>query len=165
MTIDHHPHRRRNALTGEWVLVSPQRTRRPWQGKIETLLHADLPVYDPQCYLCPGNTRAGGETNPRYTSTFGFPAPALHSRTSDPSAQRIGSASDNGPGRPGSIHKPAPPAERQRRSPSLSSFAPHTTVSLRSSIEEVRMVVMPGPQRQQCTGTGSRWYRSGNKGG
>lgn len=72
MTFDYHPHRRRNALTGEWVLVSPQRTQRPWQGKREALPHSDLPEYDPQCYLCPGNTRAGGETNPRYTSTFVF---------------------------------------------------------------------------------------------
>lgn len=65
------PHRRLNPLTGEWILVSPHRTQRPWQGRIET--PTPIPVeYDPQCYLCPGNTRAGGHRNPPYTSTFVF---------------------------------------------------------------------------------------------
>ncbi len=67
-----HPHRRRNLLTGEWVLVSPQRTRRPWQGQVEPPSAQDLPPYDPNCYLCPGNLRAGGVRNPRYTTTFVF---------------------------------------------------------------------------------------------
>ena len=67
-----HPHRRRNPLTGEWVLVSPQRTQRPWQGGQEALPPSSLPHHDPACYLCPGNTRAGGATNPEYTSTFVF---------------------------------------------------------------------------------------------
>lgn len=66
------PHRRRNALTGEWVFVSPQRTLRPWQGRHEARDSAARPAYDPACYLCPGNTRASGETNPRYTSTYVF---------------------------------------------------------------------------------------------
>jgi len=66
------PHRRRNALTGEWVLVSPQRTKRPWQGETTTAaLETSLP-YDPACYLCPGNARAGGETNPAYAETYAF---------------------------------------------------------------------------------------------
>jgi UDPglucose--hexose-1-phosphate uridylyltransferase len=72
MTIIQHPHRRRNALTGEWVLVSPQRTQRPWQGKQESIPPSDLPAHDPRCYLCPGNTRANGEPNPDYKSTFVF---------------------------------------------------------------------------------------------
>lgn len=67
-----HPHRRRNPLTGDWVLVSPQRTQRPWQGKQESLPPASLPAHDPACYLCPGNTRAGGERNPGYATTFVF---------------------------------------------------------------------------------------------
>jgi UDPglucose--hexose-1-phosphate uridylyltransferase len=67
-----HPHRRRNPLTGDWVLVSPQRTQRPWQGKQEALPPAALPAHDPSCYLCPGNTRANGERNPGYSSTFVF---------------------------------------------------------------------------------------------
>jgi UDPglucose--hexose-1-phosphate uridylyltransferase len=66
------PHRRRNALTGEWVLVSPHRNKRPWLGQVERLPQATRPAYDPGCYLCPGNARAGGARNPAYTSTFVF---------------------------------------------------------------------------------------------
>lgn len=66
------PHRRYNPLSGEWILVSPHRTKRPWQGKVEDDNTVSLPDYDPGCYLCPGNKRAGGETNPRYTSTYVF---------------------------------------------------------------------------------------------
>ena len=66
------PHRRLNRLTNEWVLVSPHRTQRPWQGQVETTVTARQPEYDPQCYLCPGNARAGGVRNPVYTSTFVF---------------------------------------------------------------------------------------------
>ncbi|HUO59788.1 MAG TPA: UDP-glucose--hexose-1-phosphate uridylyltransferase [Candidatus Acidoferrales bacterium] len=66
------PHRRRNPLTGEWVLVSPHRTYRPWQGQVEKAPTAVQTAYDPQCYLCPGNARANGEVNPAYTSTFVF---------------------------------------------------------------------------------------------
>lgn len=67
-----HPHRRRNALTGDWVVVSPQRTKRPWQGQTDDSAIARPPDYDPGCYLCPGNERAGGVKNPDYTSTFVF---------------------------------------------------------------------------------------------
>lgn len=67
-----HPHRRRNALNGDWVLVSPHRTKRPWLGQVEKTPPEDRPQYDPQCYLCPGNTRAGGHVNPQYTTTFVF---------------------------------------------------------------------------------------------
>jgi UDPglucose--hexose-1-phosphate uridylyltransferase len=66
------PHRRFNPLLREWVLVSPQRTQRPWLGRVEK---AEVPAeqnYDPQCYLCPGNSRAGGVRNPAYQSTFAF---------------------------------------------------------------------------------------------
>ncbi len=67
-----HPHRRYNPLNGEWVLVSPQRTDRPWQGQVESAAPSSLPRYDPGCYLCPGNERAGGERNPGYEGTFVF---------------------------------------------------------------------------------------------
>ena len=67
-----HPHRRYNPLTREWVLVSPHRTKRPWQGQVEKLSPEERPAFDPGCYLCPGNERAGGHRNPAYTSTFVF---------------------------------------------------------------------------------------------
>jgi UDPglucose--hexose-1-phosphate uridylyltransferase len=67
-----HPHRRHNPLTGEWVLVSPQRTLRPWQGEIGRAAPERLPAYDPACYLCPGNSRAGGRLNPAYEKVFVF---------------------------------------------------------------------------------------------
>lgn len=67
-----HPHRRLNILTGEWVLVSPHRAERPWQGKVEHLGDDQRKSYDADCYLCPGNRRASGERNPEYNSTFVF---------------------------------------------------------------------------------------------
>lgn len=67
-----HPHRRRNPLTGDWVVVSPQRTSRPWQGQTGDDTPEATPTYDPECYLCPGNPRAGGVRNPDYASTFVF---------------------------------------------------------------------------------------------
>jgi UDPglucose--hexose-1-phosphate uridylyltransferase len=66
------PHRRLNRLTGEWILVSPHRTARPWQGQIEDVVNEQRPAYDPTCYLCPGNERAGGAHTPEYTSTYVF---------------------------------------------------------------------------------------------
>jgi UDPglucose--hexose-1-phosphate uridylyltransferase len=71
MTKDY-PHRRFNMLSGEWVLVSPHRTKRPWQGKVDKLLQSNRPKHDPKCYLCPGNLRAGGYKNPNYKQTFVF---------------------------------------------------------------------------------------------
>lgn len=66
------PHRRFNPLTREWVLVSPHRTERPWQGQVESIACEAPPSFDPNCYLCPGNVRAGGLRNPAYTATFVF---------------------------------------------------------------------------------------------
>jgi len=66
------PHRRFNPLRGEWVIVSPQREERPWRGQIDPPPPSRTVPYDPDCYLCPGNVRAGGAVNPRYLSTFVF---------------------------------------------------------------------------------------------
>ena len=66
------PHRRLNPLTGEWVLVSPERVERPWRGQVEKRAVAKPVDYDPNCYLCPGNERASGVRNPNYSRTFVF---------------------------------------------------------------------------------------------
>ena len=70
--LDLVPHRRYNPLLREWVLVSPQRTQRPWQGETTPPATAAAPQYDPACYLCPGNARSGGVRNPAYTGVFAF---------------------------------------------------------------------------------------------
>lgn len=70
--LTEHPHRRLNALTGEWVLVSPHRGNRPWQGQVEDIQVDARPHYDDTCYLCPGNNRVGGDQNSEYESTFVF---------------------------------------------------------------------------------------------
>jgi len=70
--IQQFSHRRLNILTGEWILVAPHRTKRPWQGHQEDETHKNGIGYDPSCYLCPGNTRANGEINPSYDSTYTF---------------------------------------------------------------------------------------------
>lgn len=83
------PHRRLNPLTGEWVLVSPHRTLRPWNGLEEQPEKIVSPQYDPDCYLCPGNRRANGISNPSYTATFVF--------TNDYSALVMGGKAEAGP--------------------------------------------------------------------
>lgn len=72
MNIQEYSHKRRNILTGEWVLVSPHRAKRPWQGQEEKVVKKKRPTYEEDCYLCPGNTRANGEINPNYTDVFVF---------------------------------------------------------------------------------------------
>ena len=66
------PHRRYNPLKGEWVLVSPHRNKRPWQGQTELKETQTRPAHDPGCYLCAGNTRSSGETNPYYKGAYVF---------------------------------------------------------------------------------------------
>ena len=71
--MSEHPHRRYNPLTRSWLLVSPHRTQRPWQGQVEASSRETEPPYDPSCYLCPGNTRITGDRNADYADTFVFP--------------------------------------------------------------------------------------------
>lgn len=97
------PHRRLNPLTGEWVLVSPHRARRPWLGQVEKIPPEYLPPYDPTCYLCPGNNRAAGRVNPPYTGTFvfdnDFPALLRPGDTASPEDdQELPASTQSGPG-------------------------------------------------------------------
>ncbi|HEY3449435.1 MAG TPA: UDP-glucose--hexose-1-phosphate uridylyltransferase [Myxococcales bacterium] len=103
MTADTTPHRRRNPLTGEWVLVSPHRATRPWQGAVEKVPPVSRPAHDPSCYLCPGSARAAGAVNPAYEGTFVFdndfpallPAPD-QARTDPPSPAWMERRPENG---------------------------------------------------------------------
>jgi UDPglucose--hexose-1-phosphate uridylyltransferase len=70
--LQDYSHKRFNILTGEWVLVSPHRAKRPWQGQNETVNNEKRPTYDKTCYLCAGNTRINGEVNPKYEDVFIF---------------------------------------------------------------------------------------------
>lgn len=67
-----HPHRRYNPLLDEWILVSPQRALRPWQGQTENVVEEQRSTHDENCYLCPGNKRSNGLQNEAYASTFVF---------------------------------------------------------------------------------------------
>lgn len=106
------PHRRYNPLLREWVVVSPHRMRRPWLGQVEHTQHENLPAYDPDCYLCPGNPRAGDQRNPLYTSTYVFDNdfPAL--LTPDQSG----------------IEKPDPPPKGISSRPNLFRVEPETGI-------------------------------------
>ena len=93
-------HRRKNLLTGEWVLVSPHRTERPWQGQEEDGTDDLLPRHDPDCYLCPGNERADGQLNPDYAGPWAvdndFPALTPHVLEADDPAELFQAVPESG---------------------------------------------------------------------
>ena len=128
LDLTQHPHRRYNPLTREWVLVSPQRTDRPWQGQVEEETAEIQPEYDPACYLCPGNARAGGVRNPAYTSTFVFDNDFAALRPDTPAGQL-----DEG----GLIR-----AEAERGISRVVCFSPRHDLTLaRTSVAEITAVV------------------------
>jgi len=82
--LQDYSHKRFNILTGEWVLVSPHRAKRPWQGQNEAISNEVRPTHDPSCYLCAGNTRINGEENPKYEDVFVFTNDFAALQTSSP---------------------------------------------------------------------------------
>lgn len=95
------PHRRYNPLSDSWVLVSPDRTERPWQGRQESAAPDARPSYDPDCYLCPGNARANGERNPDYDGTWVFTNDYAALRPGTPSMMQEASPLIRAVGQPG----------------------------------------------------------------
>lgn len=141
-----HPHRRFNPLNGQWILVSPHRTQRPWQGSEEGEQAESRPVYDPACYLCPGNQRAGGQVNPAYTRTFVF--------TNDFAALLPDSA-----GEPLQVH-PLLTAQPVRGTCRVLCFSPRHDLTLaRMPTEEFRGVVDMWATQVEELGTEYRWVQ------
>jgi UDPglucose--hexose-1-phosphate uridylyltransferase len=141
-----HPHRRYNPLKGEYVLVSPHRTKRPWQGKMERPAVEERPPYDPKCYLCPGNTRANGEVNPPYTSTFVF--------TNDFAALMP----DTPPSPEGA--NPLFRIESARGTSRVICFSPRHDLTLgEMSLEDIRLVVDMWAEQTAELGTDYRWIQ------
>lgn len=144
--IQNQPHRRYNPMTGEWVLVSPHRTQRPWQGKIETAPADQRPSYDPTCYLCPGNPRANGRSNPPYTGVYVF--------DNDFSAllpETPPSASD---------HHPFVRLEAVRGVCRVLCFSPRHDLTLAlMSVEEIRRVVELWADQVQELGCRYQWVQ------
>jgi UDPglucose--hexose-1-phosphate uridylyltransferase len=123
------PHRRYNPLRRQWVLVSPHRTQRPWQGEVNPSSGFSDVHYDPSCYLCPGNERAGGHLNPPYSSVFVFPNDYAALLPDSP-APEGGSAS------------PLLVAEQERGECRVVCFHPdHSLTLARMTVADIRTVI------------------------
>jgi UDPglucose--hexose-1-phosphate uridylyltransferase len=140
------PHRRYDPLTDQWVLVSAGRTKRPWQGSKEGHASASSrPAYDPHCYLCPGNTRASGERNPAYSTTFVF--------TNDYAALRPDAGDDR-------LHDGLLIAEAQPGTCRVICFSPRHDLTLTDMArEEVREVIEMWAQQTDELGRDWRWVQ------
>ncbi|ADP83635.1 UDP-glucose--hexose-1-phosphate uridylyltransferase [Pseudofrankia inefficax] len=153
---DSETHRRYNPLTGRWVLVSPGRDRRPWQGSREAVASPDVPGHDPDCHLCPGNVRAGGARNPGYEDTFvftnDFPALRPASRPAGPLEQAMGAA--------GGVAGRLLRAEAEPGTCRVICFSPRHDASLGSlPHRHVRAVVDTWAQQERELGRDWRWVQ------
>ena len=143
--LDDEPHRRFNALTGEWVLVSAGRTLRPWLGAEEPEPPEHRPAFDPECYLCPGNTRVNGEVNPAYDRTFVFTNDFAALRP-DTSAARLGDGLFR--------------AEGTRGTCRVVCFSPRHDLTLAGMSEaEIRGVIDVWAEQTTDLGRGYRWVQ------
>lgn len=139
------PHRRHDPLRDEWVLVSAERTSRPWQGSVDGPPPASRPSYDPSCYLCPGNVRANGQVNPAYPGTFVF--------TNDFAALRPDTP-------PGALHEGLHVAESEAGTCRVLCFSPRhdlTMAGLRP--EELRSVIDLWAAQSTELGAVYRWVQ------
>lgn len=143
---EEHPHRRYNPLRGDWLLVSPHRTKRPWLGQVERVPAEQRPAYDTQCYLCPGNRRAGDAANPRYTGTFVF--------VNDFAALLPDVPLD------GNVSEPLFRSEPVRGECRVICFSPRHDLTLaRMSVPEITAVVDVWAQQTSELGSKYRWVQ------